>query len=96
MVIKYRLGMPIIAEARHFPNCSSVMDQFGDHATTCKTRAGVIDKHNSIFSSVSEQMRKASMAHITEVTRPANLTKERPGDIFVPDFGTAMLILKFQ
>jgi hypothetical protein len=42
------------------------MDIYGEHASTCKTASGVIDKHNSIVNSLMVQMKSASMNCSTE------------------------------
>jgi hypothetical protein len=43
------------------PDCNTLMDIYGDHASTCRTASGVIDKHNSIVNSLMVQMKSASM-----------------------------------
>jgi hypothetical protein len=51
LLLKYSLGMPLILSSQRCPDCNTIMDIYGDHAVTCKTASGVIDKHNSIVKS---------------------------------------------
>jgi hypothetical protein len=48
LLFKFSLGMRVIQNNRRCPDCDQLMDVYGDHAVTCKTATGVIDKHNSI------------------------------------------------
>jgi hypothetical protein len=54
-------GMPIILASQRCPDCNTPLDIYADHASTCKTASGVIDKHNSIVNSLMVQMKSTSM-----------------------------------
>jgi hypothetical protein len=43
---------PVLQTSQHCPDCGAILDIFGDHAVTCRTASGVIDKHNSIVKSI--------------------------------------------
>jgi hypothetical protein len=63
------------------------MDIYGDHAVTCKTASGVIDKDNSIVKClVLKKMKNAGMGCSYEVKNLNNPSRQRPDDIVVPDF----------
>jgi hypothetical protein len=62
------------------------MDIYGDHAVTCKTASGVIDKHNSIVKCLVLKMKNAGMSCSYEAKNLNNPSRQRPGDIFVPEF----------
>jgi hypothetical protein len=86
LLVKYSLGMPIILASQRCPDCNNLMDVYGDHAVTCKTGCGVIDKHNSIVKSLVKKMRSAAMTCSYEAKNLNNSSRQRPGDIFIPEF----------
>lgn len=45
-----------------------------------------IDKHNSIFNGIFGLMKKANIAFSSEAFNPKNDTRQRPGDIYMPEF----------
>jgi hypothetical protein len=86
LLLKHSLGMPLILSSQRCPDCNTLMDIYGDHATTCKTASGVIDKHNSIVKCLVLKMKNAGMSCSYEAKNLNNSTRQRPGDIFVPEF----------
>jgi hypothetical protein len=83
LLLKYSLGMPIILASQRCPDCNTLMDIYGDHASTCNTASGVIDKNNSIVNSLMVQMKSASMNCSTEAKNLNNNSRQRAGDIYV-------------
>jgi hypothetical protein len=86
MALKYSVGIPLLLTERSCPDCSKMMDVYGDHASTCKVSSGSIDKHNSIVRALHNVMVDAKINCSMEASAPGQKTKQRPGDIFVPDF----------
>jgi hypothetical protein len=86
LLLKYSLGIPILSRTCRCPDCGKNQDIYGDHATSCKNAAGVIDKHNSIVNSIFLTMKQANISCSSESFNPQNPTRQRPGDIFMADF----------
>jgi hypothetical protein len=57
LLLKFSLGMPVLQTPQPYPDCGAIMDIFGDHAVTCRTAGGVIDKHNSIVKCLAAKMK---------------------------------------
>lgn len=85
-LLKYSIGMPLMNEDNTCPDCSKPQDKFGHHALSCKFSSGKIDRHDSIVEGISAQLRSASITHRTEKCNPMNDTRQRPGDIYMPEF----------
>jgi Reverse transcriptase (RNA-dependent DNA polymerase) len=87
-LLKYSTGIPLMAGDQPCPDCHKMQDKFGHHAISCKVASGKIGQHNSIVEGISIQLRKASINHCVEEFNPSNSSRQRPGDIYMPDFDT--------
>jgi hypothetical protein len=85
-LVKYCTGIPLMSEDKPCPDCHKQQDKFGHHAISCKVASGKIGQHDSIVEGISSQLRKASINHRTEKSHPKNDTRQRPGDIYMPEF----------
>jgi hypothetical protein len=59
---------------------------YGDHAVTCRTGCGVIDKHNSIVKCLVTKIKSVAMTCSFEAKNLNNPSRQCPGDIFIPKF----------
>jgi hypothetical protein len=85
-LIKYSLGVPLFTGAHKCPDCGKDQDRYGHHALSCKVASGSIDKHNSIVNGIFKQLKQASITCCSEAFNPMNDTRQRPGDIYMPEF----------
>lgn len=85
-LLKYSVGLPIMSEDQPCPDCGKMQDKFGHHALSCKVASGKIDRHNSIVLGLSALLKKASINHRVESMNPMNNTRQRPGDLYMPEF----------
>jgi hypothetical protein len=51
------------------PDCGKDQDNYGDHALSCKTSSGSIDRHNSIVYGIFMQLKKAAIIVSSEGTK---------------------------
>ena len=86
LLLKFSLGMPVLQTPQPCPDCGAIMDIFGDHAVTCRTAGGVIDKHNSIVKCLAAKMKMVGINCSYEVMNLNHDSRQRPGDIFIPEF----------
>ena len=86
MLLKYSVGIPLMAEPRRCRECSLLMDIYGQHALVCRKASGGIDKHDSIKNGIFRLMKNANLACSVEARNPMNDSRERPGDIYMPEF----------
>lgn len=68
------------------PGCGRIQDTRGVHAIACKTASGAIDKHNSIVKGFADELKKGHVNCVMEAFNPASDNRQRPGDIFIPEF----------
>jgi hypothetical protein len=89
LLLKYSHGMHIILASQRCPDCNTLMDIYGDHIMPPPAKQPVglsINICNSIVNSLIVQMKSASMNCSTEAKNLTNNSRQRPGDIFVPEF----------
>ena len=55
LLLKYSVGIPLMAAPKACPECSKMMDVFGHHALSCRQKSGGIHRHNSIVLSICRQ-----------------------------------------
>jgi len=70
------------------PDCGKTQDKYGYHALACKTASGAIDRHNAIVNGISDLLKKSNITCLTEQGCPLSDNRERPGDIFIPNYNT--------
>ena len=87
-LLKYSIGIPIMSEDQRCPDCGKNQDKFGHHALSCKVASGKIDRHNSIVEGISAQLKIAAINHRVEKSNPMSNSRERPGDLYMPEFDT--------
>ena len=85
-LLRFHLSMPLLSEEVKCPDCGKAQDRFGIYALSCKVALGAIDKHDSIVNGIVECLRRAHINCSVEATNPNLDNRQRPGDIFVPDF----------
>ena len=85
-LIKYSIGLPQFSGTHKCPDCGKEQDKFGHHALSCKVASGSIDKHNSIVNGIYKQLKQASITCSSEAFNPMKDNRERPGDIYMPEF----------
>jgi len=68
------------------PDCGNPQDRYGYHALSCKVASGAIDKHNSIVKGLYDFIKRNNISCSMEAFNPASDSRERPGDISIPDF----------
>jgi hypothetical protein len=78
--------MKMFARQSICPDCGISQYSYGHHALSCKVASGFIDKHDAIVDNIYSQMSKASIPCSKEATNTMNETRQRPGDIYMPDF----------
>ena len=79
--MRYRVGVPLSAQANIFcPGCSAPMDVLGDHALCCKS-LGVYGRHNALRNAVVSLACEAGCHVRPEAPLPS--TFERPADVLV-------------
>ena len=62
------------------------MDIYGHHALVCKKGATLISRHNSGCYAICDSCKGLSIPCSLEAPNPMNITRERPGDIYFPEF----------
>ncbi len=63
-----------------------MQDVYGAHAISCPRASGAIDKHNAIVNGIYDMLKGARISCIKEASNPAVDSRQRPGDIYIPDF----------
>ena len=86
MLIKYSAGMELFSGVHTCLDCGKQQDNYGHHALSCRVASGAIDKHNSIVHNIFSQMKNAGITCSKEAFNPLKDTRQRPGDIYMPEF----------
>ena len=86
LLLKFHLGLPLMADVHLCPDCLSTQDVFGHHALSCKKSSGFIDKHNAIVTTIFDTLKSAGVSCSKEAFNPMTDDRQRPGDIHIPDF----------
>ena len=86
VLLKYHLGIPILAYPQPCPDCHKSMDIYGDHAMVCPVSSNRIDKHDSIAELLFENLKKAGLGVCLNVGKPDQNDNTRPGDIYLSKF----------
>ena len=82
VAVLLRLGEPVFMVDRLCPICGARCDMFGYHATTCKSRGSLGQRHNHIRDVMYGLMYKAQMLPRKEVCFRTGAGKnERPADL---------------
>jgi hypothetical protein len=86
ILLKFSIGITALQNAQPCPDCGTIMDIYGDHAITCRAAGGIIVKHNLIVKSLVAKMKNVAMDFSFEVMILNHDSRQRPGDIFIPEF----------
>ena len=85
-LLKYSIGLPLFSGVHKCPDCGKNQDKYGHHALSCKVASGSIDKHNSIVNGIFKHLKQAFITCCSEAFNPMKDNRERPGDIYMPEF----------
>ena len=84
MLVKWRLGLNLFPEKATCGSCpSETLDQFGQHALTCKRGPGICRRHNTLHDCIAEYCRRAQLNPTLEAGS-GYLNQTRPADILLP------------
>ena len=84
--LKMHLGLPLTENEVHCPDCNKKMDVYGHHALSCRSASGKISQHNSIVEGLHRFILKHNINCTREAFNPANDSRQRPGDFYIPAF----------
>jgi hypothetical protein len=86
-MLKYALGIPLCKQIHKCPDCDKEMDEFGDHAITCKVSSGAIQRHNCMRDVLYTALKKAGITCSSEQPAwPPQPNRQVPGDLYIPEF----------
>ena len=85
-LLKYSIGMKQFSGNHKCPDCGKEQDNYGHHALSCKVGSTAIEKHNTIVDFIYTKMLRAGISCNKEACNPMNDTRQRPGDIYMPEF----------
>ena len=86
VAVKYRLGVPVLAEEIPCPLCKQTIDVYGDHATCCAKKGNLVTRHNTLRDLVARfatdgllnpQLEKLGILGATSGRRPADVALPR-------------------
>ena len=84
MLVKWRLGLNLFPEKATCGSCpSETLDQFGQHALTCKRGPGICRRHNTLRDCIADYCRRAQLNPTLEAGS-GYLNQTRPADILLP------------
>ncbi len=66
--------------------CGSPLDKLGDHGLVCSSGTGRIQRHDKVTVAISKLLHEAKQEHALELSHLTGDNKERPGDIFIPQW----------
>ena len=84
VLTKWRLGLEIFPSNQTCPLCpNETLDQFAQHALTCKRGPDVCRRHNGLRNSIADYCRRAQLNPILEAGAGFR-DQTRPADVLVP------------
>ncbi len=86
MKVHVKLWVHLIREEERCLECGSVLDPFGDHGLVCSSGTGRIYRHDKIAVAISRLLHESNHDHTLELTHLTGDNKERPSDIFIPNW----------
>ena len=84
-LVRWWLGIDIFPEQSTCPKCKAhQLDQYGQHALTCKFGPNVCHRHNVIRDNVAEYCRHAQLSPRLEEGAGLARDQRRPADVLIP------------